>query len=65
MLLFFYCTHNVLTDCKFAKWLYTFMIGYAVTLLILFLNFYIKTYLLKNNSKQNKTSIQNGSKKTN
>ena len=64
VILFFYCIRSVVTECGFAKWMCLFMIGYAVTLLTLFLNFYICTYLSKDKVKQNRT-VQNGIKKEN
>ena len=64
VILFFYCIRSVVTDCGFAKWMCLLMIGYAITLLTLFLNFYIRTYLLKDNAKRNGT-LHNGTKKTN
>uniref|UniRef100_H2ZDU1 Elongation of very long chain fatty acids protein n=1 Tax=Ciona savignyi TaxID=51511 RepID=H2ZDU1_CIOSA len=47
VVLFFYCIGSILTDCNYAKWLCNLMIGYAISLLILFGNFYVLAYLNK------------------
>lgn len=45
--LFFYCIVNVLKKCDFPKYLCLSMVGYSVTLAILFLNFYVHAYASK------------------
>ncbi|CAK8674673.1 unnamed protein product [Clavelina lepadiformis] len=61
VILFFYCIRSIAVDCKYAKWMCSMMIGYAISLLVLFLNFYIKAYL--NRGSKAKSAASNGVRK--
>ena len=39
--------HSLYIDCNFPKWMHYTLIGYAISFIILFTNFYIQTYLKK------------------
>ncbi|XP_078491344.1 very long chain fatty acid elongase 4-like [Ciona intestinalis] len=58
VVLFVYCIYSIVTECDYPKWLCKLMIAYAITLLMLFGNFYIHAY----NNKPKK-SLGNGTTK--
>ncbi|XP_064400012.1 very long chain fatty acid elongase 4-like [Halichondria panicea] len=39
--------HSLYIDCNFPKWMHYTLIGYAISFIILFTNFYIQTYIKK------------------
>jgi len=47
VILFAYCIQNLARNCNYPKILCVSMIGYAVSLLVLFLNFYFHAYVKK------------------
>ncbi len=54
-----HCSHSVYIDCDFPKWMHYTLIGYAISFIILFTNFYIHTYIMRGGQKKMKN--QNGS----
>lgn len=47
VILFFYCIRSQVIDCDYPLWLTRSMIGYAATLFILFMNFFLRAYATK------------------
>ena len=39
--------HSLYIDCNFPKWMHYTLIGYAISFIILFTNFYMQTYIKK------------------
>lgn len=40
-----HAVHSLYIDCNFPKWMHYTLIGYAISFIILFTNFYIHTYV--------------------
>nr|CAB3242181.1 elongation of very long chain fatty acids protein 4-like [Phallusia mammillata] len=62
VILFFYCIRSLTTGCGYAAWMCTLNIGYAISLLLLFLNFYFQAYIYRKSAtkKQKGTAVTNG-----
>ncbi|XP_078481362.1 very long chain fatty acid elongase 4-like [Ciona intestinalis] len=50
--IFVHCSYNLWADCEFPDWLNLLVMFYMVSLIMLFLNFYIQSYLNKKQLKQ-------------
>nr|CAB3242177.1 elongation of very long chain fatty acids protein 4-like [Phallusia mammillata] len=65
VILFFFCIQSLVTGCPYAPWMCKLMIGYAVTLLLLFLNFYMQAYIFQKKTTENGKVQMNGHQKHN
>ena len=55
--------HSLYIDCNFPKWMHYTLIGYATSFIILFTNFYVKTYIKHRDRKSKRDvgkSVANG-----
>ncbi|KAM5284536.1 very long chain fatty acid elongase 4 [Hipposideros larvatus] len=48
---------SLYTDCPFPKWMHWALIAYAISFIVLFLNFYIRTYNEPKKSETGKTAV--------
>ena len=46
--------HSLYIDCNFPKWMHYTLIGYAISFILLFTNFYMQTYIKKSRRSQAK-----------
>lgn len=52
--------HSLYIDCNFPKWMHYTLIGYAISFIILFTNFYIHTYIMRGRKKRSKVTEGSG-----
>lgn len=60
-----HAAHSLYTGCPFPAWMQWALIGYAVTFIILFANFYYQTYRRQPRLKSPKTAVNGVSTATN
>ena len=52
--------YSLYIDCNFPKWMHWTLIGYAISFIILFTNFYIHTYVIKQGKKRSEVTDVGG-----